>query len=91
MLIPIVYLFAVEDEIKYIGESRRGYSRALSYNKNKVMLKQRKSIETILKQGKTVEDFNLMLNSLFNKNVQPFIISWLKYNPQDEIKKLKIL
>ena len=30
------------------------------------------------------------INSLFNKNVQPFLISWLKYNPQAEIKKLMI-
>ena len=62
-IIPIVYLFAVEDEIKYIGESRRGYSRPLSYNKNKVMLKQRKSIETILKQGKTVEVYALEIEN----------------------------
>ena len=43
-----------------------------------------------LKQGKIVEEFNLMLNSLFNKSVQPFLMSWLKYNPQNEIKKLTI-
>ena len=62
-IIPIVYLFVIEDEIKYIGESRRGYSRPLSYNKNKVMLKQRKSIETILKQGKTVEVYALEIEN----------------------------
>ncbi len=41
-----------------------------------------------LKVGKTVDEFNPMLNSLFNKTVQPFLISWIKYNPQAEIKKL---
>lgn len=43
-----------------------------------------------LKQGKTVEEFNPMLISVFNKSVQPFLISWIKYNPQEEIKKLTI-
>ncbi|MFA5298545.1 MAG: alpha/beta hydrolase [Lutibacter sp.] len=47
-------------------------------------------ILTELKAGKTVEEFNPMLNSLFNKSVQPFLISWIKYNPQIEIKKLTI-
>lgn len=45
---------------------------------------------TELKNGKTVEEFNPMLISLFNKSVQPFLISWIKYDPQEEIKKLKI-
>ena len=43
-----------------------------------------------LKKGKTVANFNTMLNSLFKKSVQPFIISWIRYNPQKEIKKLNI-
>lgn len=43
-----------------------------------------------LKKGNTVEKFNPMLISLFNKTVQPFLISWIKYNPTDEIKKLTI-
>ncbi len=62
-VIPIVYLFVVENGMKYIGESRRGYSRPLSYNKNKVMLKQRKAIETILKQSKTVEVYALEIKN----------------------------
>jgi pimeloyl-ACP methyl ester carboxylesterase len=44
----------------------------------------------ILKSGKTFELKNQMLASLFRASVQPYMISWLKYNPQDEIKKLKI-
>jgi len=43
-----------------------------------------------LKKGNTVEEYNPMLHSLFNKSVQPFLISWIKYNPQKEIQKLKI-
>jgi len=43
-----------------------------------------------LVQGKIVENFDPMLNSLFRLSVQPYIISWFKYDPQTEIKKLKI-
>jgi pimeloyl-ACP methyl ester carboxylesterase len=31
-----------------------------------------------------------MLASLFRASVQPYMISWIKYNPQTEIKKLQI-
>ena len=31
-----------------------------------------------------------MLASLFRESVQPYMISWIKYNPQEEIKKLQL-
>jgi len=31
-----------------------------------------------------------MLAGLFRASVQPYMISWLKHNPQEEIKKLQI-
>lgn len=43
-----------------------------------------------LKNGELVEDVNPMLNSLFRKSVQPYMISWFKHNPQEDIKKLNI-
>lgn len=43
-----------------------------------------------LKSGKTIENVPTMLNSLFRPTVQPYIISWFKYDPQNEIKKLFI-
>lgn len=43
-----------------------------------------------LKHGNTIETVPPMLNSLFRPSVQPYIISWFKYDPQDEIKKLSI-
>ena len=43
-----------------------------------------------LKKGKTVENIPQMLNSLFRPSVQPYMISWIKYDPQKEIAKLKI-
>jgi alpha/beta superfamily hydrolase len=43
-----------------------------------------------LKEGKPFELKNQMLASIFRESVQPYMISWMKYNPQEEIKKLKI-
>jgi pimeloyl-ACP methyl ester carboxylesterase len=59
--------------------------------KNSPFLKEKvdKSL-AILKEGKTFENKNPMLESLFRESVQPYMISWIKYNPRDEIKKLKI-
>lgn len=44
----------------------------------------------ILKTGKTFELKNKMLASIFRESVQPYMISWMQYNPQEEIKKLNI-
>jgi pimeloyl-ACP methyl ester carboxylesterase len=38
--------------------------------------------------GKTVAKVDPSLLGLFRPSVQPYLISWFKYNPQDEIKKL---
>ena len=43
-----------------------------------------------LAQGETVENINPMLNSPFRPSVQPYVISWFKYNPAEEIAKLDI-
>lgn len=44
----------------------------------------------ILKEGKTFENKLPMLESLFRESIQPYMISWMKYNPQKELKKLQI-
>jgi pimeloyl-ACP methyl ester carboxylesterase len=43
-----------------------------------------------LKVGDTVGDVNPMLFSLFRPSVQPYMISWLKYVPTEEISKLSV-
>jgi alpha/beta superfamily hydrolase len=43
-----------------------------------------------LKSGNIFELKNQMLASLFRASVQPYMISWIKYHPQNEIKKLQI-
>jgi len=42
-----------------------------------------------LKEGKEVDNVPSALNILFRKSIQPYMISWMKYSPQKEIKKLK--
>jgi len=44
----------------------------------------------LLKEGKTFELKNQLLASLFRESVQPYMISWIKHVPQDEIRKLHI-
>lgn len=41
-----------------------------------------------LKEGKEVNNFPEILAPLFRKSIQPYMISWLKYSPEKEIKKL---
>jgi len=54
-VMPIVYLFVIADQIVYIGETRRGYSRPLSYHNNEVMGRQREGIAEANKRDQTVE------------------------------------
>jgi fermentation-respiration switch protein FrsA (DUF1100 family) len=43
-----------------------------------------------LVSGYEVQNVPPLLNSLFRKSVQPYLISWFKYTPAAEIQKLKI-
>lgn len=43
-----------------------------------------------LEKGETITDVPASLNMLFRPSVQPYMISWFKYNPQEEISKLTI-
>jgi pimeloyl-ACP methyl ester carboxylesterase len=43
-----------------------------------------------LKSGNKVNKVDPMLNALFRPSIQPYLISWFKYNPQIEIKKLSV-
>jgi len=54
------------------------------------MLKESDIVMDSLKAGYTVKKFNPLLASLYRPSVQPYMISWLKYDPIAEIKKLKI-
>jgi pimeloyl-ACP methyl ester carboxylesterase len=43
-----------------------------------------------LSKGKRVDQVNPILNALFRPSVQPYLMSWLKYDPQKEISGLSI-
>ncbi len=43
-----------------------------------------------LKQGKALTDVPKSFYALFRPSVQPYMISWIKYNPSSEISKLNI-
>lgn len=43
----------------------------------------------LLKKGETFKNDVPALESIFRASVQPYLISWLKYSPQEEIKKLQ--
>ena len=51
-----------------------------------------RQIDEVLSEqiAKTFENKNPLLASLFRERVQPYMITLIKYNPQDEIKKLSI-
>jgi uncharacterized protein len=44
----------------------------------------------LLRRGEKVSNPPKMLMSLFRPSVQPFLISWMKYDPAQEIKRLTI-
>ena len=53
------------------------------------VLEQSTPILDELVRGNTVENVPQMLFSLFRPSVQPYMISWFRYDPQKEIAKLK--
>ena len=61
--LPLVYLFIVGGEIKYIGETRQGYSRPLSYHRNKIMKRQNEAIYRSTESGLKVEVYALEVPS----------------------------
>ncbi len=53
-----------------------------------IVLEQSIPILDKLLQGSTVDNIPTYLNSLFRPSIQPYMISWFKYDPQKEIAKL---
>jgi len=61
--------------------------------KNKLpanLLDESNKIIDSLKMGKTVSNVNPALFALYRPGVQPYMISWIKYDPSKEIGKLNI-
>jgi len=47
------------------------------------------TILAALKKGEQVQNVSAELQALFRPSVQPYMISWLKYNPAIELKRVK--
>lgn len=54
------------------------------------LVRETERILSELKAGRTVESPPPALNALFRESVQPYLISWLKYDPAKEMAKLNI-
>jgi len=55
-----------------------------------VVAKQTDSLFSVLKEKGKIDSVPPYLLSIFRTSVQPYMLSWMKYNPAVEIKKLKI-
>lgn len=62
----------------------------LSEQLPKELLEESKEILAQLNKGKTVTNISQELQSVFRPSVQPFLMSWMQYNPAKEIRKLDI-
>lgn len=72
-----------------IGETIMGQLKSNPANPPAV-IDQAKSIMEELKKGNKVSDIPSYFASLFRPSIQPFMSSWLKYDPQEEFKKMSI-
>ncbi|MDO4782056.1 MAG: alpha/beta hydrolase [Capnocytophaga felis] len=81
------------DKFVSIAGAGSPINKVIEYQMEKnapLLLKQSQEILSELKKGNVVEVQNPMLQSVFRKSVQPYMISWIKYDPKIQIQKLKI-
>ena len=83
---------AVKAYISIAGCGRAAYEVIEEQLKNNPEHIQREAaaINRELREGRLVEDVPSYLATLYRKSVQPYLISWFRYNPAKEIAKLKI-
>jgi len=54
------------------------------------LLEEAETIMASLKKGEAVAQVSPFLQSIFRPSIQQFMMSWMKYDPTDEINKLKV-
>lgn len=54
------------------------------------LLEESNTILASLKQGEQVQEISSELQAVFRLSVQPYMISWLKYDPTEQLKKLQV-
>ncbi|MBO3697041.1 S9 family peptidase [Roseivirga sp. E12] len=72
-----------------IGETIMGQLKSNPANPPAI-IDEAKNIMDELKKGNKVADIPSYYASLFRPSIQPFMSSWLKYDPQEEFKKLSV-
>jgi alpha-beta hydrolase superfamily lysophospholipase len=83
---------AVKAYISIAGTGRPAYEvieEQLKRNPEQIQ-REAAAINKKLCEGRIVEKIPNYLASLYRKSVQPYLISWFRYNPAKEISKLKI-
>ena len=70
------------------GESAGRIIRRQLKDQPQIILDQSLPIIKKLENGETEDNVPQMLYSLFRPSVQPYMISWFKYDPKTEVKKL---
>jgi len=55
-----------------------------------LLLEDTKKTLEIMRNGNRTEDFPIALSSIFNIDIQPFLINWMQYNPSDIIANVSI-
>jgi uncharacterized protein len=54
------------------------------------LVKENEVILDSLKAGNVVKNVSQLLHALYRPSIQPYLISWIKYDPAEEIKKLNM-
>ncbi|MFE3573075.1 alpha/beta hydrolase [Lysinibacillus sp. NPDC059133] len=81
----------VESYVSIAGSGRPADEILLEQLKGQLspeLLKESTDALASLKKGELVKNVSLDLQSLFRSSVQPYMISWLKYNPASELAKV---
>ena len=64
----LVYLFVVEDKVKYVGSTKRGYKRPLQYhskiNKKHKLRKVHSGIKEVLDSGRKIQVYARVFNNI---------------------------
>lgn len=91
----LIGMIAAKNADKYISIAGAGETADLILRKQlgslpEELRNQSFSILDSLKNNQLVQNVNPQLNMVFRKSVQPYMISWFKYDPQVLINELKI-
>ena len=83
---------AIDAFISIAGAGRPAYEiiEEQLMRQSEQMYREAAEINNKLREGILVEEVPSELASLYRKSVQPYLISWFRYNPTEEIKKIRV-